>query len=235
MLIFAFSATVYGNLWAQTSGWETGINLSGGASDYVYTDVSPGLKPFVADIKQTTTAQFYYAAGVYGRKFFKQMYGMELGLQYASFALGSKKTDYTDINGNSGGKAWINVRHGYLELPVRFVFKKDLGTVFSIGCFAGVSPAVLVTATERTVMVPTEGERTVTKESYLDDSNRFNLFADAGLLLRANISQHFALDLKPFFRMSALPIYTDNILPPYGTFKQHYITGGASVSTVWKF
>lgn len=154
---FAFCALASG-AYAQTSGWETGITLSGGRSMNIISHVSPEGEPFAGIIKSTDWASWSYSAGIYGRKFFKNMYGIEVGVQYTSFGLFDKASitfgdDVDPVNGFTGipGFLRMNYRHNYVEVPIRFVFKKDLKKTFSIGCFAGVAPAVLTHAYVRSV------------------------------------------------------------------------------------
>lgn len=215
---------------AQTSGWESGVTLSGGAADYFYTGTNPNLGVVIKDYP-SHVPRFYYAAGVYGRKFFKEKFGLEAGLQYSSFATGSNVGTFYNTDGTYAGKGQFSARHNFMELPVRFVFKNDFNR-FSIGCFAGLAPAVLIQGYGRTVLHMADGERNIQRDNFSPVSNRFNLFADAGLLLRADITSHFAIDARPFFRVSALNVFRKSA---DAYFNQLFWSGGVTVNTVWKF
>lgn len=231
-LVFAILAFgLWGTNNAQNSGWETGVTVSAGCSINL-------INPAKASETYNTPFEFKpwwaYSAGVYGRKFFKESYGIEIGAQYSSFNLVQKPNGYfgEDI-GYLGGnnKVMQYYSYNYVELPVRFVFKKDMGK-FGIGCFAGIAPAVFTHAPSRFVQVY-EGERTVIKsEIPADYMNRFNLFADVGLLVRANITSHFCLDFKPHFRATVLPRHTKTTSPDYD---ERFLIPGLTVSSVWKF
>jgi hypothetical protein len=228
-----------GHIHAQNTGWESGITLSGGRSSHIITQINSQGQPFAGQIKQFENPSWHYSAGVYGRKFFKQMFGIEIGLQYTSFGLFRKnKNAYfgnqiDPQNGFTGDPYTLkmNYRHNYLELPLRFVFKKDIQK-FGIGFFAGVSPALLLTAYNRTV-VTQKDYREVHKENGLkQNSSKFNLFADIGLLLRGNITSQFSIDTKPFLRIATLQTYSE---PTSSNFEERFISAGVSVSTVWRF
>lgn len=224
---------------AQTSGWETGITLSGGRSINLVTGTSAHGDPFAGIIKSNNQSSWSYSAGAYGRKFFKEMYGIEVGLQYTSVGLFKKAQGYfgSQVDPTTGmiGQPVtikINYRHNYVELPVRFVFKKDVRSKFGIGCFAGVAPALLTHAYIRSVQITEDGRQVSKDGSNTGFSNRFNLFADVGLLLRVNIASQFSLDMRPYFRMTALPTYTKDTSPH---FEERFMSAGLAVSSCWKF
>ena len=226
-------------LHAQNTGWESGITLSGGRSSHIITQINSQGQPFAGLIKQFENPSWHYSAGVYGRKFFKQMFGIEFGLQYTSFGLFRKDENVypgNQVDPQNGfiGEPYtlkMNYRHNYLELPLRFVFKKDIKK-FGIGFFAGISPALLLTAYNRTVITQNDYRDVYKADELKQKSNTFNLFADIGLLLRGNITPHFSLDTKPFFRIATLPTYNETISP---NFRERFVSAGVSVTSVWKF
>lgn len=213
IFIFTFLAQ------SQTSGWESGVMVSGGlwgggsyTGNYEYN------------------VKWYASGGVYGRKFWKEKFGLELGLQYGSYIHATREgnvyfgSQIDPQTGLIGDPSTVKSRHTQqlFEVPVRFVFKKDWNK-FGFGCFVGVAPAVFTdsrTYTEVYGYAPTA--YTSRYKSFIHD--RFFLSADLGLLFRANISEHFALDMRPFFKTSLLPtpLFTTSTL-------------GLSINTVWKF
>lgn len=218
---------------AQDSGWEAGVTVAGGASDVIITRVQNTLfaKEFADNARRNIKPKFYYSAGIYGRKFFNDMYGVEVGVQYASFSVGAARNKHYDINGNYVGYSTLAVRYNYVEIPVRFVFKKELNSNFAVGAYAGVSPAFLTHGYQRSV-TKINGNRDVSKDNINDNLRKLNLFIDVGALFRYNISEHLAIDAKPFFRISPIDTYTTSANPYYQAL---LVTGGLNVNTVWKF
>lgn len=219
---------------AQTSGWETGVNASVGISDQFYTSVPAPLKNGYKQFQKFFAPDLAYSAGFFGRKFFKDSYGLEFGVQYTSLSQATKEAEAIDETGSTIGTRRSNVRYNFVEIPLRFVFKKDLGNVFGIGCFAGLAPAFLTHARQRNIIDPTEGDRLVQREDQAS-ATRFNLFADVGLLFRVNVCPRFALDLKPFARLA---LFNSQNGPwaksDYAPAQKRFYTGGLSVSAVWK-
>lgn len=236
VLLFCFIGTGY-LLRAQTSGWETGINLSGGYSFSVLSKTDPEFpQTFMNLYKKNRQPALHYSAGVYGRKFFKGGYGVEVGLQYTSFATHYQtELIYSDPNdpvlANKPNTLQINDRQNYMELPIRFVFKKDFAKI-GIGCFAGIAPAILTDAYSRSIFGKGKSRIASKDKSLADNVRTFNLFADVGLLLRVPIGAHFALDIKPFARISVLPVYGKAVSPH---FDDRFVSAGLSVSSVYRF
>jgi len=215
---------------AQTSGWESGVNLSGGTSFAVRKNFGNN-NPWVYGTQSKPI--FQYSAGAYGRKFFKEKFGIEFGVQYTSMGVGANYEGiFTDEQGNPMGtyKLRFADRLNYVEIPVHFVFKQRVGR-FDLGFYAGVAPALLTHAYTRSVS-HVMGERHTEKYSIAEHSRRFNLFADAGFLFRVNVTDHFAIDLKPYFRASTLPVYD---APESNVADRRLLSTGISVATVWKF
>lgn len=217
LLTLCLSSTSF----SQETGWETGLTASGGAffSSGKFSLLDKALR-------------WHYGAGVYGRKFWKNNYGIELGLQYSQYSeyyrsddlyFGSQVTP-TGFTGTPS--TYIYQEHyRYVEIPVRFVFKKDMGK-FGIGCFAGVAPAFLVQARSRSIL-RNEEDPSDTRDDFSDLVPKVNLMADVGLVLRANVSKHFSIDTRPFYRISTLSANLNH------TYRHH--TLGVTLHSVWKF
>lgn len=215
---------------AQSTGWETGVSLSVGASDYVITNVDAGQEDDADDVRSIVRPKVYYSMGVYGRKFFMDSYGVQVGINYTSLGAGPKKGIITDFMGNKVGTLRSTSRHNYLEIPVHFIYKKDIGN-FGVGGFAGVAPAFLVSSYNRTVLRVGD-DKDVDKDSYQNQSRVVNVFADFGVFFRYNITEQLAVDARPFFRIGAVPIYDNNFSPDFDAL---FIAGGLNVNTVWRF
>lgn len=219
---------------AQNSGWETGVNVSAGVSDLFFTRGEKYSENpyFLENYKDFTNPSLYYSAGVYGRKFFKTQYGVEIGINYSSFSQRNVNTELWAPSGPIEGKVKVFYRQNFVDIPVRFVFKKDFKMV-SVGCFAGVAPSFLTHATNHFYAKYDEGAGTVeTENTHKETSsyNTFNLMVDAGMLIRFNVHPNVAIDAKPFFRSCVL---THNSFNDY--FNMLPYTAGLSISTVWKF
>ena len=239
-IAFGFFLCVIGfsNVSAQDTGWETGVNINLGGTHNLITNIKPTGQEFVNIIQKNEFWGWQYSAGFYGRKFFKKNYGIEVGLQYTSFGLQRRidnvsfGSDIDPINGFTGKPNTLksSYRHNYFELPIRFVFKKEIKKV-ELGFFTGLAPAVLTHSYYRTVFIE-DKKRTVGKENYTQFSNDFNLIADLGLLLRINITNNLAIDFKPNFRATVLPTYSEDTSP---YFQERFLNLGITASGVWKF
>ena len=156
-------------------------------------------------LNNTIRPRFYYSAGVYGRKFFKESYGIQIGAQYSSFAFGPETYTFQNYQGENIGTGKDVIRFSYVEIPVQFVYKKDIGKI-SVGAFAGASVAFMVQSYYKSV-TRIEGNKDVLKDNYKDFSRSINVFVDAGAFFRYKMTEQFAIDAKPFFRMGALPFF----------------------------
>ncbi|MCG9911772.1 MAG: outer membrane beta-barrel protein [Flavobacteriales bacterium] len=217
-LFLSFSSTQ-----AQDSGWETGINVSGGGA---------WLNPKSGTTKNSFS--WHYGAGIYGRKLFKPGVGVELGLQYGQYSTFAETDGYfgdmiDPIYGYNGPPAIINNQKHirYAEVPVKFVFLKNKNK-FGIGFNLGVTPAFAIHGKEIRKITGETAEAGTSSINNTKDLRTFNLFGETSLILRANIKPQFSLDFKPFFRGSLLSAYK------FGS-NYHPYTFGISINSVWRF
>lgn len=192
---------------AQTkTGWELGGGATFGTTFGIFLDKKP--EGLVTNTNPAPVLQF--STGVFARKFFREQFGIEFGAQYSSFGLRrGARLIMVDANGMPLGEAYLNNRrrYDYVELPLRFVYKKHLGKVH-IGGFAGLSPAILVNSwgLESSNAGSNFGGAYTTGGSLNAETNPFNLFADVGLLVRADVYKSLFFEAKPHFRTSTIPV-----------------------------
>lgn len=208
---------------AQDTGWETGINISGGGA---WT--KPTFGAANADFS------WHYGAGLYGRKLFKPGVGIELGVQFGQYSTFTEIEAYFNDMidpqiGYNGDPAIVQYnRHiRYVEIPVKFVYLKNINK-FGIGFNLGVAPSIPVQGIDNRKITGETAEAGTMRINRTQDLRGFNIFGETALILRANIKPHFSLDFKPFFRGSLMAAYKSG-----GNYHPH--TLGLSVSTVYKF
>ena len=228
-LVFAFSALM---LKAQKTGWELGANLTLGTTFHALSGENSQVQ---AAPNSNPGPAVQFSTGIFARKFFRKSYGLELGVQWSSFGLRQwNRVVVLDSTGNTLGYASYTEqrRYGYVEIPVRFVFKKKVGKVH-LGCFAGLSPALLIASAkiESNNNGGLNGGQTQT-HSLKAETNPFNLFADLGFLVRVDVYKRLYFEAKPQFRVSALPLQKKDISPNSA---ETLMSMGANLAVGWQF
>lgn len=189
---------------SQNLHLEIGFNLTGG------TNIGFYMKPQPSTWKQVP--QYQYAIGAFGRRFFKEHYGLEIGLQYSAFGLKEKRDGYL--------KPETHVQsYEFIEIPLHFIYKRPLKkNKLELGGMVGLSPTFCARGKERYSFTP---------KSWMSPSP-FNLLVDVGFLFRANVVSHLFIETKPMMRIATLALQSD------GTWEK-MVSAGLSLGTVWQF
>jgi len=215
------------------TGWELGGGATFGTTFSLFLDGKP--PGYITNTNPAPVLQF--STGVFARKFFLDQFGIEFGAQYSSFGLRrATRMVMVDGNGMPVGEAYFNNRrrYAYVEMPVRFVYKKNVGKV-SLGCFAGVSPAVLIAShgTETTNAGSGFGNGQVGQSGSLkDETTPFNLFADVGMLIRTDVYKNLYFEAKPHLRASTIPQQKDSNIH---TGRELMAGVGVNLAVGWQF
>lgn len=209
---------------AQRGGWETGLGLTLGSCAQLKSN--DGFK--TSD--NPTILQF--STGVLARKFFKENYGFEFGAQISYFGLKRYKSPYTVYpNGTSGYPTYMSKRdYLFAELPLRFAYKYSIKK-FDLGAFAGLSPAVLILASE----MKSNNSGLTDTMSYSSNiyprSTPMNLFADLGILFRVNVYNRLYFEAKPIARIS---LFNLDKASGANSYVEKFLTAGTILGITWR-
>lgn len=212
---------------AQKESWEIGTELVIGAcAPITYKKLDDGYRT------KGNEGVGYLSTGLLSRKFFKNHYGIEWGLQVSHLVV--KRSKYEQITNTNGANEYVFFFHqqNYFlgEIPLRFIYKKAIKK-FDLGAIVGFTPAIVISFLD---IHRNNGSPLTTLPGSVSydrrKTNQLNVFADLGFLFRVNVYKKLYFEAKPMVKISCLTLQQEEKTPFLG----HVVASGSHLGLMWK-